>query len=199
MGKNVEVRIRQCADHPIVDPVARCSRCARLLCKACYRSRAGDAPARFARSRITPRAAALVLGLGLAIIEASCGGNVTVEGGAKLNVCACWVAREVEAKQNKPTVGPCLSCWVKTIGADQTGGNGSCHYDQERCLADVDCLAISACVQGCLEPECMNACLDHAGTEIAHDLFMDWSRCFCTTCFDECNAYDTKTSCSASE
>jgi len=48
--------------------------------------------------------------------------------------------------------------------ADQNG-NGTCHYDQQQCLADNDCLAVSGCVQHCADPGCVPSIADRPTTD----------------------------------
>ena len=129
---------------------------------------------------------------------AACGSEVTVEQQAQpIDLCACWVARQVEPLPDPPnTLGPCNLCWATTVMGDSSG-NGTCHYDQQRCLADEACIAVVTCVQGCSDSPCVNGCIAAAETEVGHDLFLDWSRCFCLECWDVCSGAGEDGVCSA--
>jgi hypothetical protein len=126
----------------------------------------------------------------------SCGSEVTVEQ-QPVDLCACWVARQTEPLPNPPnTLGPCNMCWAETVMGD-SNGNGLCHYDQQRCLDDEACIAVVTCVQTCSDSACVNGCIAAAETEIGHDLFLDWSRCFCLECWDVCSGAGEVGVCSA--
>jgi hypothetical protein len=117
---------------------------------------------------------------------AVCGADITVEQQSPpIDLCACWVARQTE-QQPQEGLGPCMTCWATTVMADPIG-NGICHYDQQRCLEDEACEPVIACVQQCADAACMNGCIAASTTEIGHDLFLDWSRCFCVECSGVCS------------
>ena len=125
-----------------------------------------------------------------------CGAELTVEQQApEIDLCACWVARQTE-QQPQEGLGSCMTCWASTVMADQ-GGNGVCHFDQQRCLADADCQAVVGCVQQCGQTPCVNGCIAAATTELGHDLFLDWSRCFCLECSNVCGGTPEPGVCSA--
>ena len=137
----------------------------------------------------------------LFVLAAACTGNVTVVGTGEspLNVCACWAARQREVNANPAGSGPCLSCWVKTIGV-QGNENGRCHYDQARCLADPGCTSISTKAQQCgADPACQDAAISSGQPQASRDMFLDWSRCFCHACFDACDARSTAVACKSDQ
>ena len=126
----------------------------------------------------------------------ACSPEITVEQQSQpIDICACWVARQTE-QQPTSGLGPCMTCWAGTVMAD-SNGNGTCHYDQQRCLADEACLAVSGCVQQCADASCVNGCMAAATTEVGHDLFLDWSRCFCLECSSVCSGTAEPGVCSA--
>src|SRR5262249_45969985 len=82
---------------------------------------------------------------GLAILAAlvSCGAKVSVDASTHIDVCGCWAVRQTEAHMTPANPGPCLRCWVETIIV-HGDRSGVCHDDQQRCLTDVGCQAVSA-------------------------------------------------------
>jgi len=148
----------------------------------------------------TPGTLGLAFFAALVAAAVGCGDEVTVEQTAQrpLNVCSCMDTRQAETPSKEGELGPCMMCWVETISGsfDPERDAGVCHYAQQRCLDEQDCLAITACVGGCEgQVGCTESCLQGAPSEMAHDMYMDWMRCFCAECFDVCNAHDETVTC----
>jgi hypothetical protein len=151
-------------------------------------------------------AAVVVVVVSLAACGGACGGEVTVDGRAgPIDVCTCMATWNTEPLPGYDEFGPCKSCWIRTVTVEEgelpdgADGNGACHYNQQRCLDDTGCKGIFTCVQACDTASCIAGCLAPSTleAEVAKDLALDWLRCFCVECTEECNAHPPTGTCAA--